>query len=108
MSDLRELYQQVILDHHRKPRNCRVQEGARHVEGYNPLCGDRITVYVTLDRLEHKGLLVSRLGEPTAERGGKAKRLYRVDKPGLAALTESLSGTQSMLDGLASRLRLPR
>lgn len=68
----------------------------------------RGTVYVTLDRLEHKGLLVSRLGEPTAERGGKAKRLYHLEKPGLAALTESLSGTQSMLNGLASRLRLPR
>lgn len=68
----------------------------------------RGTVYVTLDRLENKGLLVSRLGEPTAERGGKAKRLYRVEKPGLAALSESLSGTQSMLDGLAGRLRVTR
>ncbi|HEV3258746.1 MAG TPA: SUF system NifU family Fe-S cluster assembly protein [Gemmataceae bacterium] len=46
MSDLRELYQEVILDHHKKPRNFRKLEGARHVEGYNPLCGDRITVYL--------------------------------------------------------------
>ena len=49
MSDLRELYQQVILDHHKKPRNFRTQEGARHVEVYNPLCGDRVTVYVRLE-----------------------------------------------------------
>ena len=49
MSDLRELYQEVILDHHKKPRNFRKQEGARHVEGYNPLCGDKVTVYVKLD-----------------------------------------------------------
>ncbi len=66
----------------------------------------RGTVYVTLDRLEHKGLLTSRLGEPRAERGGKAKRLYRVEKPGLVALTESLSGTQSMLDGLPRSVRV--
>jgi nitrogen fixation protein NifU and related proteins len=49
MSDLRELYQEVILDHHKKPRNFRKLEGARHVEGYNPLCGDKVTVYVKLD-----------------------------------------------------------
>jgi nitrogen fixation NifU-like protein len=49
MSDLRELYQEVILDHHKKPRNFRTQEGARHVEGFNPLCGDKFTVYVKLD-----------------------------------------------------------
>jgi nitrogen fixation NifU-like protein len=49
MSDLRELYQEVILDHHKKPRNFRKQENARHVEGFNPLCGDKVTVYVKLE-----------------------------------------------------------
>jgi nitrogen fixation protein NifU and related proteins len=49
MSDLRELYQEVILDHHKKPRNFRTQENARHIEGFNPLCGDKVTVYVKLD-----------------------------------------------------------
>lgn len=49
MSDLRELYQEVILDHHKRPRNFRVLEGARHVEGYNPLCGDKVTVYLRMD-----------------------------------------------------------
>ena len=50
MSDLRELYQQVILDHNRKPRNFRAIEGAhREAEGFNPLCGDRITVYLALE-----------------------------------------------------------
>jgi len=49
MSELRELYQQVILDHHRKPRNFRILPGVnRTAEGYNPLCGDRITVYLDL------------------------------------------------------------
>ncbi len=46
MADLRELYQQVILDHNRSPRNFRVPEGAnREAQGDNPLCGDKITVY---------------------------------------------------------------
>jgi nitrogen fixation NifU-like protein len=50
MSELRELYQQVILDHNRKPRNFRPLESANRIaEGYNPLCGDRITVYLNLE-----------------------------------------------------------
>jgi nitrogen fixation protein NifU and related proteins len=50
MSDLRDLYQQVILDHNRKPRNFRRIAGAnRTAEGYNPLCGDRITVELTVE-----------------------------------------------------------
>ena len=50
MSDLRGLYQEVILDHSKKPRNYRVLEGAdHHAEGYNPLCGDRVTIYVKLE-----------------------------------------------------------
>jgi nitrogen fixation NifU-like protein len=47
MSDLRELYQEVILDHGKRPRNFRVLEDADgQAEGFNPLCGDRVTVYV--------------------------------------------------------------
>jgi nitrogen fixation protein NifU and related proteins len=50
MTDLGELYQQVILDHNRNPRNFRKVEGAnRHAEGYNPLCGDRISLQVRVD-----------------------------------------------------------
>jgi len=49
MPDLRGLYQEVILDHSKKPRNYRVLEGAdHHAEGYNPLCGDRVTIYLKL------------------------------------------------------------
>ncbi|MFC1707774.1 Fe-S cluster assembly sulfur transfer protein SufU [Planctomycetota bacterium] len=48
--DLRELYQQVILDHNRAPRNYRkIENASREVEGDNPLCGDRYTVYVELE-----------------------------------------------------------
>lgn len=50
MSDLSDLYEELIKDHSKKPRNYRVMEDAsRHVEGYNPLCGDRYTVYVKMD-----------------------------------------------------------
>jgi nitrogen fixation protein NifU and related proteins len=50
MSDLSELYQEVILDHNRRPRNFRMlDEPTRTQEGYNPLCGDRLTLYVKLE-----------------------------------------------------------
>jgi nitrogen fixation protein NifU and related proteins len=50
MSDLRELYQEIILDHGRHPRNFRALDEATHrAQGHNPLCGDRVTVYVALD-----------------------------------------------------------
>ncbi len=50
MADLTELYQQVILDHNRKPRNFRVIEDADRVSfGDNPLCGDKIKVYLKLN-----------------------------------------------------------
>ena len=55
MSELSELYQQVILDHNKKPRNFRKLETANHsAEGFNPLCGDQLTVYLDLDDDEVK------------------------------------------------------
>ena len=50
MPDLSDLYQEVILEHSKVPRNYRELAGAdRHAEGYNPLCGDRFTVYLKMD-----------------------------------------------------------
>lgn len=50
MSDLRDLYQEVILDHNRQPRNFReMPEANRTAEGYNPLCGDHVTVYARVE-----------------------------------------------------------
>jgi nitrogen fixation NifU-like protein len=50
MSELTDLYQEVILDHNRRPHNFRVIDAASaKQEGYNPLCGDRLTLYLTLD-----------------------------------------------------------
>ncbi len=65
----------------------------------------RGAVYVTLDRLEHKGLVMSWLGEPTAERGGKAKRLYEVTPSGRAAAQAALQRTQSLAAGLGLEQR---
>ena len=49
MSELDELYQEVILDHNKSPRNFReIADANRRSEGYNPLCGDHVTVYVNL------------------------------------------------------------
>ena len=50
MADLRELYQEVILEHSKAPRNYRELPSANHrAEGYNPLCGDHFTLYLDLD-----------------------------------------------------------
>lgn len=60
----------------------------------------RGAVYVTLDRLEHKGLVCSWLGEPTAARGGKAKRLFEVTPEGRTAAQAALQRTQALAAGL--------
>src|SRR5258708_8188133 len=50
MAGLRDLYQEVILEHSKAPRNFRVLESANHkAEGFNPLCGDHYTVYVDVE-----------------------------------------------------------
>jgi nitrogen fixation protein NifU and related proteins len=50
MSDLNELYQEVILDHNRRPRNFRrIEAASHHAAGHNPLCGDRLTLDVQVD-----------------------------------------------------------
>ena len=50
MNDLRDLYQQMILDHNRNPRNYReLPQATKRVDGYNPLCGDHYTIFVDLD-----------------------------------------------------------
>lgn len=50
MSDLDELYQEIIMEHNRKPRNFRKLEDAnRSADGYNPFCGDKITLYLKVD-----------------------------------------------------------
>ena len=57
-------------------------------------------IYATLSRLETKGLVKSRAGEPTAERGGRAKRLFRVTAHGVRSVNEAQRVLRQMLDGL--------
>ena len=56
--------------------------------------------YITLDRLEKKGLLLSQLGDPTPGRGGRAKRYFHVTPVGVSALRESRRALQSLWGGL--------
>ncbi len=90
MSDLRELYQEVILDHNKRPRNFgTLPEANHHAEGHNPLCGDHITVHADIEdgrirsvSFEGAGCAISRAsaslmtdavkGKPVAE----AERLF--------------------------------
>lgn len=90
MSDLSELYQEMILDHNRSPRNFRQMEDATATaKGHNPLCGDNVTIYVKLegDRIvdvsfEGSGCAISKASASmmTAELKGKnreeAERLF--------------------------------
>lgn len=62
------------------------------------------SIYITLTRLEDKGMVSSWMGPPTDRRGGKARRYFKVDPPGLAALAESRARLLGMWDGVEARL----
>jgi PadR family transcriptional regulator, regulatory protein PadR len=81
-----------------------------------PICEDIVdrtgrevslgAVYKTLERLEDKGLVSTRLGEPTPERGGRRKKHYRLAAAGQRALKHSISGLRSMTEGLDADFKL--
>jgi nitrogen fixation protein NifU and related proteins len=80
MSDLRELYQEVILDHNKRPRNFRaIEHPTRTAKGHNPLCGDRLTLYMTLDG--------DRIADVAFEGSGCA-----ISKASASLMTEALKG----------------
>jgi nitrogen fixation protein NifU and related proteins len=99
MSDLDELYQEVILDHNKSPRNYRLLTNAnRKAEGYNPLCGDHVTVYLHLAdgiiqdiTFQGSGCAISKASASmmTAELKGKSE----------AAARELFEGVHKMLTG---------
>jgi PadR family transcriptional regulator PadR len=62
-------------------------------------------VYATLDRLAEKGLVVSSMGEATAERGGRAKRCFRLTRAGADSVNRARHEMESMMDGLRFPLR---
>jgi DNA-binding PadR family transcriptional regulator len=57
-------------------------------------------IYATLDRLEAKGYVKSRLGEPTRERGGRSKRFFQVTAKGVSAVNRTHRALQSLVEGL--------
>ena len=61
-------------------------------------------IYTTLDRLERKGLIEYWIGDPTPERGGRRKKLYRLRPAGAAAVSTSLRAIQRLADGIERRL----
>ncbi len=72
------------------------------VTGRSPAIG---AVHATLERLEHKGFVASWIGAPTAERGGKAKRHFRIDAAGIAALKAARSTLDRLQAGLSFAVR---
>lgn len=83
MSELRDLYQEVILDHNKHPHNFGELAGAdRHADGFNPLCGDKLAVYVNLDgdmitdvRFEGSGCAISKASASLMTDSVKGKTL---------------------------------
>lgn len=61
-------------------------------------------VYTAMDRLEKRGLVSSRLGDPTPERGGRRKKLYSIEPRGAHALNDSYGALQEMASGLGARI----
>jgi nitrogen fixation NifU-like protein len=92
MSELGDLYQEVILDHNKRPRNFRALPGAdHHAVGHNPLCGDRMTVYLKVD-----GDVVT---DVSFEGSGCA-----ISKASASMMTESIKGkTRAQLEDLFKR-----
>ena len=94
MSDLRDLYQELILDHNKRPRNFRRLEDAnRSAEGYNPLCGDKVQIYLRVEDGSVKD--VSFQGSGCA-----------ISKASASVMTESLKGkTVAEVEALFKRFR---
>ena len=80
MADLNDLYQEVILDHNRRPRNFHAIADATHsAEGYNPLCGDRLTLFVQIEG--------DRIADVAFEGSGCA-----ISKASASLMTEAVKG----------------
>ncbi len=96
MSELNELYQQVILDHNRRPRNYgKLEDANRQAEGFNPICGDHLTLYLRMNgdviddlRFEGEGCAISKAsaslmtdslkGKTTAEAEALFERMHEL------------------------------
>jgi len=88
MYDLRELYQEVVMDHNRRPRNSKkLEDPDRQAEGFNPLCGDQLTLYLALedDRItdvavEARGCAISTASASMRTESSKGKSIEEAKK----------------------------
>jgi nitrogen fixation NifU-like protein len=119
-AELEELYQEVILDHNKRPRNFRAIEHGRKAEGYNPLCGDRITVFLRVQdgviadaSFQGAGCAISKAsaslmtdsvkGKTVAEARALFERFHRM----ITAPPEAPSGDLGKLSVLSGVRRFP-
>lgn len=93
MSELTDLYQELILDHNRRPRNYGALADANHTaKGYNPLCGDKLTIYAKVDGDRIAGLMFEGSG-------------CAISKASASLLTDALKGkTLAEADALFARV----
>jgi nitrogen fixation NifU-like protein len=118
MSDLRELYQEVILDHNKRPRNFGLlAEANRHAEGHNPLCGDHIAVHLDVEdgiicgvAFEGAGCAISRAsaalmtdavkGKPVTEAEKLFEEFHRMVTSGVDEEVEAALGKLAVFCGV--------
>lgn len=100
---LGEFEQVVILAILRLDENAYGVSISREIEECTERRPSPGALYTTLDRLEDRGLLTSKFGDPTPERGGRAKRYFRVTKEGIDAVTAVQRGYRRLMNGV----RLP-
>ena len=119
MTDLRELYQETIFDHYRRPRNYGRLNGAnRTAEGYNPLCGDKVTLYLQVDegvirdaRFEGSGCAIATASASLMTESIKGKRedeaLHLLENIHGMVTTGAISGDLGKLEVLAGVHEFP-
>ena len=93
MSEITDLYQDLIIDHSTRPRNFKTLDAAQSAEGYNPLCGDRVTVYVRME------------GDRVADAGFQGEGCA-ISKASASLMTESIKGrTRREIEDMFSSFR---
>ena len=105
MSDLRDLYQEVILDHGKGPRNFgKLEQASCCAEGHNPLCGDRLTLYLNTDegkvtdvRFEGSGCAISTASASMMTEALRGKTIVEIESL-FKAFHELVAGNGSMTD----------
>ena len=111
MSELTDLYQEVILDHNKTPRNFGVLEGAdRHADGHNPLCGDQLRVYLAVDgetvtdiKFEGSGCAISKASASLMTEAVKGKTVSEVEAM-FAGFHELMTGDPSVREKAGAEL----